>query len=265
MVVGHTNVIAQFENKVTFNFSLGSIQPFGVKEYIYKSTNQQYVNTWLMPYLFSNFKRGFSFTGGAQFNINRYFAVGTGVGAERIGSWYYLDSYNMNGERLEKDFLSWKITDEGTTLKEGVNELNLYNFSIGVFPRVNIAYGKKINPYVFVEITFNYTDINYVDKRREAWLDLGYTEQAYDDWYNSLTSPAAFRNTPQSSFGIGLYPGFGFDLNLTQNLGLFVQGGYSFIGINKSDLEEANLEPENFHSIKAEVGIKLSFLRSKDI
>jgi hypothetical protein len=265
MVAGHTEVSAQFENKVTFNFALGTIKPIGVKEYIYKTNNQQYVNTWLMPFLFSNFSQGFTFTGGAQFNINRYFAIGTGVGVERIGSWKYMDTYSWNGTQVEIDFLSWELTNEGTVLKQGVNELNLYNLSIGVFPRINLAYGKKLNPYLFVEITFNYTDINYIDKRRDAWISLGGSEQSYDDWYNSLTSPSAFRHTPQSSFGIGLYPGFGFDLNVTKNFGLFLQGGYSFISINKADLEEANLEPENFNNIKVEVGVKVSFLRSKDI
>ena len=150
-------------------------------------------------------------------------------------------------------------------LDKGVNELNLYNLSIGVFPRINLAYGKKINPYVFAEITFNYTDINYVNNQREAWIDLGGTEEAFDEWYSSLTTPAAFKNTPQSSFGVGLYPGIGIDFNISQNLGIFLQGGYSFISINKSDLEEANLEPENFKTIKAELGVKVSFLRSKDI
>ena len=260
-----SNLFAQFENKVTFNFSLGGIQPIGVKEYIFQSDNLHYENTFIMPYLFSNYKKGFTFTGGAQFNINRYFAVGTGIGVERIGSWDYTESYNWNGDRIEREFLSWTITSGETLLDKGVNELNLYNLSIGVFPRINLAYGKKINPYVFAEITFNYTDINYVNNQREAWIDLGGTEEAFDEWYSSLTTPAAFKNTPQSSFGVGLYPGIGIDFNISQNLGIFLQGGYSFISINKSDLEEANLEPENFKTIKAELGVKVSFLRSKDI
>lgn len=277
IVVWHLVAVAQFENKVTFNFSLGAIQPVGIKEYVYQYGNSQYENTVLMPFLFSNYKQGFTFTGGAQFNLNRYFALGVGVGAERIGSWEYTDKYNITyldlntfqlvSERVEKEFLSWKIWDsEGVNvLRTGMNELNLYNLSIGVFPRVNLAYGKKINPYVYVEVTFNYTDINYVDNRRTAYISMGNSEQAYDEWYNSLTTPAAFKNTPQSSFGVGLYPGLGLDFNLTGNLGIFLQGGYSFISINKSDMEAANLEPENFKTVKVELGVKFSFLRSKDI
>ena len=93
---------AQFENKVTFNFSLGGIQPVGVKEYIYQSNNLHYENTFIMPYLFSNYKKGFTFTGGAQFNINRFFSVGTGIGIERIGNWEYTEAYTWNDERKEK-------------------------------------------------------------------------------------------------------------------------------------------------------------------
>lgn len=265
LIIIGSNLFAQFENKVTFNFSLGAIQPIGAKEYIYQSNNLHYENTFLMPYLFSNYKQGFTFTGGVQFNINRFFSVGTGIGVERIGNWEFTESYTWNDERIERDFLSWTITSGETLLEEGVNELSLYNLSIGVFPRINLAYGKKVNPYVFAEITFNYTDINYLNKQRVAWIDLGETVGDYDEWYSSLTSPAAFKNTPQSSFGVGLYPGMGIDFNISQNLGIFLQGGYSFISINKSDLEEANLEPENFKTIKVELGVKVSFLRSKDI
>lgn len=265
LIIIGSNLFAQFENKVTFNFSLGAIQPIGAKEYIYQSNNLHYENTFLMPYLFSNYKQGFTFTGGVQFNINRFFSVGTGIGVERIGNWEFTESYTWNDERIERDFLSWTITSGETLLEEGVNELSLYNLSIGVFPRINLAYGKKVNPYVFAEITFNYTDINYLNKQRVAWIDLGETVEDYDEWYSSLTSPVAFKNTPQSSFGVGLYPGMGIDFNISQNLGIFLQGGYSFISINKSDLEEANLEPENFKTIKVELGVKVSFLRSKDI
>lgn len=265
MAVGNTKAFAQFEQKVTLNFSVGGIQPIGVKEYTYESINGDYLNTWLMPYLFSNYKMGYSFTGSVQFNINRFFSMGVGIGAERIGSWEYTDSYSMNGVRYEKEFLAWEITQDGSVLDEGINELKMYNLSIGVFPRINMAYGKRLNPYVFVEVTFNYTDINYVDNRREAWIDLGGSEQSYDEWFESLSTPSAYNKTPQSSFGVGLYPGLGFDFNLNSNVGLFIQGGYSFISINKSDLEEANLEPENFNTIKVEVGLKFSFLRSKDI
>lgn len=265
MALGTSESFAQFEQKVTLNFSVGSIKPIGVREYIYESTNGDYLNTWLMPYLFSNYKMGYSFTGGAQFNINRFFSLGTGIGVERIGSWQYTDSYSINGQRYEKEFLAWEITQDESVLDEGINELKMYNFSIGVFPRINMAYGKRLNPYVYVEVTFNYTDINYVDNRREAWIDLGGSEQSYDEWFESLSSPSAYNKTPKSSFGIGLYPGVGFDLNLNSNVGVFVQGGYSFISINKADLEESNLEPENFNTIKVEVGFKFSFLRSKDI
>jgi hypothetical protein len=218
-----------------------------------------------MPYLFSNFERGGSFTGTVMFNLNRTFSLGVGVTMERIGDWEYIDEYTANGERVENNFLSWNITQEGSILDEGMNELNMYNLGIGVFPRINMAYGKRFNPYVFVEVTFNYTDINYIDNRRDSWIALGGSEQEYDEWYYSLTSPSAYNNTPQQSFGIGLYPGIGFDFNISSNLGLFVHGGYSFISINKADLEESNLEPENFTSAKVEVGLKFSFLRSKDI
>jgi hypothetical protein len=272
VILGVTHVQAQFENKVTFNFSLGAIQPIGIKDYTYKIYSNQYTTTRVKPYVFPNYNQGFTFTGGAMFNINRFFSVGTGVGVERIGSWEYTEAFTLtdflgNSQRVERDFLAWKITaNEGETiLRQGENDLSMYNFSIGVFPRVNLAYGKKVNPYVFVEITFNYTDINYINNMRDAWIELGGTEQDFDDWYNSLTIPFAFKNTPQSSFGVGLYPGIGFDFNLTRNLGIFLQGGYSFISINKSDMEAANLEPENFKTVKVELGVKLSFLRSKDI
>jgi len=262
--------LAQFEQKMTINFSLGGISPMGYNEYIYHNkytvSGVTYDDTWLFPYIFSNYKKGFSFTGGVQFNINRFFSVGTGIGFEKINGWEYTDEYYYNGTRVSRDFLSWKIydlTNTTTVVKSGTNDLKLNNFSIGVFPRFNLLYGKRVNPYIFTQITFNYTDINYVNNRKDAYESLGRINE-----YNSTTSSNlrnSFQNTPQNSFGVGFYSGIGFDINLSQNMGFYVQGGYSFISINKGDLEDANLEPENFKTIKAEVGIKLSFFKAKDI
>lgn len=266
-----TPVSAQFEQKVTMNFSVGAIDPIGIKDYVYHNiytttSGTKYDDTWLYPYIFSNYEKGFSATGGLQFNINRYFSLGVGIGFEKIGGWAYTDKYNINGTSISKDFLSWKIYDlvnTSTVVKTGVNDLKLNNFSIGVFPRLNLLYGKRINPYIFTQITFNYTDINYINTRKEAYSKLGRLAE-----YNSTSSSNlrnSFQNPPQNSFGVGFYSGLGFDISIVQSMGFYVQGGYSYISINKSDLKKANLESENFKNFKVEVGIKLSFFKSQDL
>jgi len=273
-VVSITPLSAQFEQKVTMNFSAGSISPIGVKDYIYHNkytiSGVNYDDTWLYPYIFSNYNQGFTITGGLQFNLNRYFSLGVGIGFDKIAGWHYQDnySYSDNGTtttRVSNDFLSWKIYNSDTTavVKSGVNNLKLNNFSIGVFPRFNLLYGKRINPYIFTQITFNYTDINYVNNRKSAYEELGRISEFNATTTSNLRN--SFQNTPQNSFGVGFYSGFGFDISLSQNLGFYIQGGYSYISINKSDLKKANLQSENFKTIKVEVGVKLSFFKSKDI
>lgn len=263
-----TNLVsAQFEQKVTMNFAIGMVNPVGAKEYIYNnkytSGGVNYDDAWLYPYLFSNYKNGVSLTGGLQFNVNRFFSLGVGIGFDRISSWKYSGSYEINGVRKNENFLSWSIydsQDNDLVIRSGANAIKLNNFSIGVFPRFNILYGKRINPYIFTQITFNYTDINYSNNMKSAYVELGRIDE-----YNSENYRFSFKKTPQNSFGIGLYPGLGFDVNFNQNLGFYLQGGFSFIGINKSDLDKANLEKENFKSYKVEIGVKLSFFKSKDI
>jgi len=117
-----------------------------------------------------------------------------------------------------------------------VEDVGLWNLQIGVAPKLYLMPSKKINPYIFAEVNLNYTDL-FVDFGTES-LDEGYP-------------------------GLGFYPGLGIDFRISDNFGIFTQAGFNTILINEDPYA---LEMyENYNAYKVEVGVKISFLKSKTI
>jgi hypothetical protein len=268
----HFDVSAQFEQKFTLNFSVGGAFPFGEEDYVgyhresfrnyYGEIEEKHLVT-LDPYIMSNFFTGGSFTAGVQYNINRRLSIGGNIGFYTMWDWYYAVEYYdfYQQKEVETSFNEWHIfnpENPGEVIASGEDQFNLYNLWIGFFSKYHILPGRTINPYLFAEVSGNYTDLQFVNKRQETLdeLDLTPDEFVYDPSFDQML---------EQSFGLGLYPGLGFDIRISENIGLFFQGGYSMIILNKDDLDEAKLEPENLTTIRVDIGAKISFLKSKNL
>jgi hypothetical protein len=120
---------------------------------------------------------------------------------------------------------------------QSFQDIQLWNLQLGIAPKFYLMASKKVNPYLFTEVNLNYTDL-FVSTETTSYVDEGYP-------------------------GIGFYPGLGIDFMVSDNFGIYVQGGYSFISVGS---DPYSLEQyEDYKAYKIEVGVKISFLKSKTI
>ncbi|MFA6402171.1 MAG: outer membrane beta-barrel protein [Salinivirgaceae bacterium] len=117
---------------------------------------------------------------------------------------------------------------------QSFDNVQFWNLQIGIAPKFYLLASKKVNPYLFTEVNLNYTSI----------------------YVMGLTAKKGYP-------GIGFYPGAGIDFMVSDNFGIYVQGGYSFISVGSDPYSFG--ESENYKALKIEVGIKISFLKSKTI
>lgn len=261
------HTFCQFEQKVTLNFSLGTIYPFGETDYVKVVDMSDYgINSdlaYVYPYIMSNFDPGILFTSGVQFNFNRRFSLAADIAYFNLWDWTYQYYYvwTNSGEVTDEPWLHWELTSDDVyedgsdeILKEGDNEFNMFNLSFGLTPKVYMAPGKKANPFLFFGGTLNYTSLNFINNKKEAYAQYNREDSDFDPLNEMI----------DKSYGVGIFPGLGMDFQVNENLGLFLQGGYSMILLNESDMNDNDLEPENFKTIRIEAGVKISFLKSKD-
>jgi len=190
---------AQFEQKFTLHGSFGFAMPTGAETF----------DNYGVPtaYLCSNLSTGITVSGGVQYNINRRFSIAGNIG--------FLDHWG------------WEYGGKS------YDNVQFWNLQIGVAPKFYFLASKKINPYLFTEVSLNYTSV----------------------WVEGYTSKNGYP-------GIGLYPGAGIDFMVSDNFGIYAQGGYTFISIG--DPLNYGVD-ENYKAYKIEVGVKISFLKSKTI
>jgi hypothetical protein len=241
---------AQFERKISVNVSGGLFRTIGPKEY-----PDPYYIDFEIPYLMPNFQTGWTIFGGIQYNISRKFSLEGNLGFARSGYWYY--------EAYDPDYndyycwMCWEIYDEyyEDALISGEDYLTLFNLSIGFAPKYYFLPSKRINPYALVELNFNYTSVDFIDSEYEAYVELGredeYGESASETWM-------------EKSFGLGFSPVVGTEFSVNDNIGIFFQAGYWMILLNKNEFEYAE-EEENFHALKFQLGVRMSFWKSKEL
>lgn len=119
----------------------------------------------------------------------------------------------------------------GTLIKKG--EYN--NFGVSVCPKIRFFSTKKINPYLFVGVNVNSIGFSFVD--------IYGTSHEY-----------------QKPINLGYTAGLGFDFKLSENLALFLQGGY-----NSIDYREDKDFSVKMNSVFVEVGVNINFLKSKSL
>ncbi len=242
---------AQFEKKISINLSGGIFKTFGAKDYpVGPGYDEDY-----LPYLMPNFQLGWTCNIGAQFNWNRYISFELNFGLANSGYWSY-SSYDADNDDYY-NYMYWDIYDEETDeiLASGENYMTLFNLSFGLSPKYYFLPAKKFNPYALLEVNLNYTSVEYIDTKYDAYVKLG-----REDEYGESDTELLMDN----SFAVGFYPGIGLEYALNDNIGFFAQTGYWLILLNKDEFETSD-EAENFNAFKFQMGVRLSFWKAKEL
>lgn len=241
---------AQFENKISINLSGGLFKTFGAKDY-----PDPYDNEYTYPYLMPNFQTGWTIIGGVQFNYSRKISFEVNIGIARSGFWYYEYYDPWDGEYYSWD--CWEIYDEYTDepIASGENYLTLFNFSVGFAPKYYFLPSKRFKPYAILEINLNYTTVKYIDAEYEEYAKLGREDELDESWTETWMD---------KSFGIGFSPCIGAEFTVNDNIGVFAQTGYWLILLNKNEFEYPEDE-HNFHAFKFQLGVRMSFWKSKKL
>jgi opacity protein-like surface antigen len=244
---------AQFEQQLSVNLSAAYFNTLGWKDYEpdWTSNPEEFPPT-LMP----NFGSGISAAAGIQYNFSRHLSVEFHVAFMFSNRWYF----DFGGEGAAEDnYLYWCIyadTIDWNELECGEHYMDLSNLQLGLAPRYYLLPGRKVNPYVLGGITLNYTDVYFEDTESQAREDLGMLD-GYEGYYD-------LENWFDYHVGIGLKAGAGIEFALSDKLGLFAQVCYDFIPLSASSfLYEA--EDSDFHGMNLHLGMRISFLKSKEL
>lgn len=242
----------QFEQKLSLNLSAGVFNTIGPSNYLPEDASH---NEAYEPALMSNFKPGFSFSAGLQYNLSRHFSIEALFGMANSSSWYY-DASEGNAEPY--NYLYYEILEDTINYviqESGENELYLTTIHFGLAPRYYFRPGKKLNPYLLAGFNITYLDVHFQNYEYEALEELGredeYEINPAEHWHDYSTD-------------MGLYAGAGAEYVLGDNLGLFLQARYHFVFLNEYDFTE---QPNylNYNSLELHLGVRFSFLKSKDL
>lgn len=230
---------SQFEQKVSINVSTGIFKTFG-----YELGEGDYD-----PLQMPHYRPGPIAEAGIQYNISRRFSVMVSAGIMYSGSWSY-----MMGEY---DYLHYTILDPETeaTIAEGLNKLKLFNFQAGLFPKFYLLPSKKWNPYLFAGISMNFTNSKYTNN---WWKDadrLGVLPPEDQVPYDPFL---------EKSNGLGFIPGVGLEYSRSDKFRIYISAGYFLINLNDKNFK-SELVTENFNAFFIQLGIRMAFLKSKDL
>ena len=247
-----TQLFGQFEQKLSLNLSAGAFKTIGSSDYLPEDVSH---DDAYEPTLMPNFNIGFSFSTGLQYNFNRHLSIEANFGMSSSSSWYF-DFSDDNSSPF--NYLYYEIyTDTVNYIVQasGENELFLTTIYFGLAPRYYFMPGKKLNPYLFAGFNITYLDVHFQNNEYEAYEDLGredeYESNPDEHWHDYSTD-------------MGFYGGIGAEYALGDQLGLFLQARYHFVPLSESDFSE---QPNYFdyHSMELHMGIRFSFLKSKDL
>ncbi len=251
-------VVAQFEQKLSINLSGGYFNTMGAKGYEpdwAAGTGEQ--DPTLMP----NFKGGYSFAGGIQYNHSRHFSIELNFGIMRSPGWYY----DGSGEDTDAfNFLEYEITTTDTSeydvIERGENEMLLSNMFVGISPRYYFRPGKKLNPFLFAGINLSYFNWTFINHEKDAYERLGRIDE-YEESYMDT----GLLNWFEDSFCVGPHAGAGIEYAVNDYLGIFTQVSYYFGRLQDGAFHEDLPKQASFHGINVHLGARISFLKSKEL
>jgi len=227
-------VSAQFEQKVSVNFSAGGFKTLGEKY----SEN--------VVYQMSNYKFGPAVNLGLQFQLSDRLSLAAEAGFMLSQRWSYSDN---NG-----DWFSWTFEDTLSGKDEsGENYLELWNYSFSLKPVYYFKPGSKFNPYLFAGISFNYTTAYYEDTEWLAKKELGYPVATEQD------NPFLEKNS-----GLGLNPGFGIEYSPGSQFHFYFSSSYYFMPLQSKNFKYPEAE-ENFNALVFQIGTRYNFIKTKDL
>jgi len=246
-------LMAQFEQKLSLNLSGGYFNTIGKTGW-----DPGYVPgpDDMEPTLMPNFTGGPSVTAGIQYNFSRHFSLEFQAGYSYALSWYY-DYSDDDSEPF--NYLYYEIyndTVDYTVIASGENEMDMFNFHLGIAPRYYFRPGSLLNPYLFAGISLNITDDYFQNNEKAAYQALGRLEEYEENpelvsWFEWHT-------------GIGMIAGAGVEFALNDYLGLIVQTGYHFIPLKEEAFFEGHKHAD-FHALQLHLGARISFLKSKEL
>jgi opacity protein-like surface antigen len=240
--------ISQFEQKVSVNLSAGMFSTFGESVYQpdYWSSPEDD-----QPRQMANYNPGVQAMFGIQYNVSRRFSVQADAGVMHSGSWFY----DVGEGENYYEYRIWNPDDEEELLKSGENELTLLNIGIGLTPKFYLLPGKRFNPFLFAGISLNFTSTTFEDNEWQAYHDLDMLDP--DD-----SGPD--RANIENNTGAGFFPGIGLELALSDRIGFFIISGASFVLLKEENFYIPE-QKENLNAFTAQAGLKVSFLKSKDL
>jgi opacity protein-like surface antigen len=234
------NSNAQFNQKISYNFSAGAFKTFG----------ERFSANLGSPYQMPNYLLGFSGNTGFQFRFGGHFSLSAEFGLMIVNRWNYPTADKEN-------YLSWTVIDPATdeVLEEGEDFLDLRNWSVSIKPKFYLLNDKKWNPYFFAGININLTRCwfeNNLWYALDEWgqLDPGETEP----WNYNL----------EENSGIGFNPGFGVEYSPSGRFHFFMDLGYYFIAMKEENFKDPALV-ENFNAFQLQAGIRFNFMKVKDL
>jgi len=229
---------AQFEQKISVNISGGLFKTFGKKASEYE------------PLQMSNYSMGLSATGGLQFKISERFYLSGEFGFMSSNRWDYHEGDNNN-------YLHWTINDTltGELLEEGDDYLDIRNYSVGIKPKYYLFHDRKLNPFVFAGINVNWTT---------AWLENNWWPAA-----NKLNMLPPDDTGPyiwilEENLGMGFSPGIGLEYTPNSRIHYYMESGFHSILLDKKNFKNPSRE-ENFKAFVLQAGLRLNFIKSKDL
>jgi hypothetical protein len=231
-------VSAQFEQKASINFSVGTFKTLGDKT-IDPVPKQ-------MPW----YKPGLKADAGIQFNINSKFSLLAELGIMYSPKWYcVIDDY---------DWMTYEVwQDSVTMLSSGLNEMSLLNLSLSVKPKLYLIPQSKFRPFLFAGLSINYTKAPFEDHYWEDCIAFGLNEPGDDSPWPYL----------QKNFGFGINPGIGIEYSPADKIAFCFTSGCNFVFMNEKNFpyDSRDYIKGNLNAFHAEAGIRFSFLKSKDL
>jgi hypothetical protein len=232
-------VNGQYDQKVSITSDIGTFKTFGTK--YTESTG---------PLQFPNYKMGFSGNIGAQFRLGEHFSLAAGFGVMISNMWNYSPQDTDN-----RNYWSIEDTTTGNILAEGENYLDLHNYALYVKPKFYLLPDKKWEVYFSAGINVNWTRCLYENNYWYAMEDLGLLgPDDTEPWNDNL----------EESFGIGFNPGVGVEYNTGKMINFYVEAGYYFIALDETKFKDPS-RVENFNAVVFNAGIRLFFIKSKDL
>lgn len=242
----------QFERRLSLNVSGGYFNTVGWNGW---QEDWQSLPEGNGPTLMPNFKGGPAVTAGLQYNFSRHFSLEFQVGFSFAPGWYF-DASEEDQEPY--NYLYFEVVDpgSGTVVETGENYMDMYYMHLAVAPRYYFLPGRKLNPFVYAGISINYLDVWYENNEKKAYEDHGLGDEYEEN--------AGLVNWFDYDSGIGFLAGAGAEFALNDYLGLFLIASYHMSPLNEEAFYYGTYQV-NYHDLAIHLGVRYSFLKSKQL